>query len=401
MLRHVVESHFGWSHSVSVAMMQTLSPKHGLFAFLKPFTLGSHAVNSGAYHMLVRDHSILVHASGLTTEGLHNGFGTYFQHLNFSRTIPDLLESKKLDSHVTKNMTLFDQGLRLYYVHHDFVQKFIEHLYPSDDAMRQDHELARFWHHINSYGRHHDPCVCQMDSDLFADNNVWPDFESTRTCKQLLDFADYQVGKNVITRRTSWCTQKEDFERILSLRQMLEHECKEAMDCDSIFYNVLHMRADMGMTRLRKREQLIDFLSTFIWEVTAGHSIAGDNIPYLTDPEATSVRMRGTDKDGKLPLRTDVGTYVFGTAIGALTTVRSSPLLADWTPIYRCHTEGQEHLTQDEKAALFGFMNNLHVSYKKKLLKLSSDFLLESTTRPVNQRFNALNPATHESSVAV
>lgn len=45
---HVVELHFGWSHAVAVALLQTLPPTHLLQALLKPVSdiLGSHFMPS-------------------------------------------------------------------------------------------------------------------------------------------------------------------------------------------------------------------------------------------------------------------------------------------------------------------------------------------------------------------
>ena len=105
---HVKESHFGWSHALSVATLQTIPSDHKLHALLKPFTRGAHVVNSAAYHMLVREHSILAHSSG-QVDG--QDAMLYVGHqMDFSETVPEMLEAKQLDVNLTKDMPFFSQG---------------------------------------------------------------------------------------------------------------------------------------------------------------------------------------------------------------------------------------------------------------------------------------------------
>ena len=215
-------------------------------------------------------------------------------------------------------MPLFSQGRRLYDVNREFVDSFISTIYESDDALLQDDSAVRFWHHTNTFGRHLDPCVCQMASDLFFDDDgQWPQNEKTRTCEELLNFDDFKPDQNLITRGRHWCAQ-EPFKRIKVLRSLIETTC-EAINKDCrIAYQLHLMRSDMGLKPLQTRAQLVDFIATFIWEVTAGHQLNGDNVSYFADPEHSGVRMREFDLDGELPITTDVGTYVFGTSIGTV-----------------------------------------------------------------------------------
>ena len=397
---HVSESHLGWSHAVSVAVLQTIPSNHPLFSLLKPFTYGAHQVNSAAYHLLVREHSVLTHSSGL--EDQTDAILYYSHHVDFSKTMPQFLETQGLGRAATKDMPLFSQGLRLWDVHYEYIQRRIDVIYASDEAMVSDETVVRFWHHINTFGRHHDPCVCQMASDLFFDDkNVWPSFEDTRTCTDLLDSAEFYPDKNMVTRRLEFCSQDATY-RIGALRNMLERECEVDPKCTKLRYRFEHMRLDMGMKPLVARKQLIDFLATVVWQVTVGHRFNSDNIPYLTDPEHCGVRARATGRDGEeFPITTDVGTYVFGITIGALTTVKSNGLLADWTPIYKYFVDLQTDLSEEEKQSLFNKIDDIHLTYKKKLLRLSRDFLRESASRPKNRQSNVFVPAVQSSSVSV
>ena len=397
---HVSESHLGWSHAVSVAVLQTIPSNHALFSLLKPFTYGAHQVNSAAYHLLVREHSVLTHSSGL--EDQTDAILYYSHHVDFSKTVPEVLEAQGLGRAVTKDMPLFSQGLRLWDAHYEYIQKRIDVIYASDEAMLSDETVVRFWHHVNTFGRHHDPCVCQMASDLFFDDKgVWPAFENTRTCRGLLDSAGFHPDKNMVTRRLEFCSKDVTY-RIGALRNILESECKVDPKCTKLRYKFEHMRLNMGMKPLVARKQLVDFLATVVWQVTVGHRFNSDNIPYLTDPEHCGVRARPTGRDGEeFPTITDVGTYVFGITIGALTTVKSNGLLADWTPIFKYFVDLQTDSSAEEKQALFNKIDDIHLTYKKKLLRLSRDFLRESASRPKNRQSNVFVPAVQSSSVSV
>lgn len=291
-------------------------------------------------------------------------------------------------------------------VHYEFVSDFITKiLYDSDNAMRDDDSLLRFWHHVNTFGRGHDPCVCDMGGSSFFKSDVWPSFDSssdsTRTCNALLKSASFLPDlTDPSDRRREWCLQ-DDSTRIVALRNLLEEECKEHEKCKKLRHSFEHMRLAMGLKPLKTRKQLIDFLTSAIWHVSVGHSINGDNMAYLPDPTHAGVRMRGKDNNGELEIIADVGTYVFGITIGALTTVKNNALMADWTPIYSYLSEMQDDLTKEEKSDLFDSMDKLHRRYKMQLLTLSVDFLQESESRPKNQQSNVFNPMTHSASVCV
>ena len=315
---HVMESHFGWSHAVSTAAWQTLPHDHPLRTFLKPFTMNAHQVNSAAYNMLVQKRCILEHASGMTSKGVLGTLHHVYSVMDFSESIPELLASHGLDEIIdTSKLPMWGQGIRLYNVHREFAENFLSLVYKSDEDMLKDDSLIRFWYHVNTYGRNTDPCVCGMDSDIFFDNkdNKWPASEPYRTCEEILDSVNYEVGRNMITRRRQWCTQADPFDRIKALRALLEKECAEREEPCELNYEIHVMRNDMGMKPLRTIPQLVDFLATAMWHVSAGHNQNGDNIPYLVDPDYAGTRLREYDENGNLPTRIDLATYVFGTTI--------------------------------------------------------------------------------------
>lgn len=86
---------------------------------------------------------------------------------------------------------------------------------------------------------------------------------------------------------------------------------------------------------------------------------------------------------------------------GALTTVRSYPLLGDWSPLYSHFAASQKNLSIKERQELAETLDAMHVKYKLELVDLANTFLDETIARPNNQRWNALNPANQAAAVAV
>lgn len=404
---HVAEYHLGWANIFSNAIRQTLPPHHGLRVFLKPFTHGTGAVNWNAYQMLIRDRSILDRASGLTRLARGHSWGHIQKHWEMYKPFPQVLEEKRLDgmADLTQNIPYFSQGLRLYKVHNDFVKGMLDILYPSQKALQSDKALLRFWNHINTYGRNLDPCVCGMPSESFYEPGVWPSFETkeNRRCEHLLEFQGVPEEATPSQRRDKWCS-RHTVERTRAFHALLQSECDASPECDSLSYEFVHMRADFGLPALPTRQQLGDILSTFLFQVTSGHELVADNIPYMVDPEFGGVRLQRKDSHGKLPLKVDIATYVFGTVIAALTTIRSKPLLSDWSNLLVDWVQNEsdlKELSESDREIRRRQVSMLHLEYKASLVALSNEFLQHSEKLPHNKRTPFLIPATQATSVAV
>lgn len=352
--------------------------------------------------MLIRENSVLTHGSSFSTEGVAGTMTTFWKTFNFSQSLPEQFDSRKMDQVMdTDALPLYSQGKRLYKVHRHFVNRFVDTFYPTDEDLLDDVSVVRFWHHVNTYGRHLDPCVCGMDPNVFFDdNNVWPGFEKTRTCSDLLDTMGFAPEKNPVTRRRDWCSSTDRYEKTKAVHQMNVEICASNPDCKRLFWDATVSRPDMSMGQLTSKAQLIDFIATFIFHVSASHALNSDNVSFFSDPEYSGVRMVD-DIDGELPRIIDVGTYVFGNSVGMLTSVRCPPLMSDWRPLYSHFVTRQADLSTNQKESLLKDMKDIHKEYKFALFDLSVEFLDESTARPLNRRSNAMNPSTHASSVSV
>lgn len=97
--------------------------------------------------MLLRDDSILHRASGLTRRARGFCFGQLQKHMDYTKTLPQTLEEKKLDgmSNLTSDIPMFTTGLRLWNVHRSFTEGYLNLLYPDDELLQSDTDLYRFW----------------------------------------------------------------------------------------------------------------------------------------------------------------------------------------------------------------------------------------------------------------
>jgi hypothetical protein len=163
---------------------------------------------------------------------------TVWSHFNFSQTIPEFFDSRGVDIVMnTDELPLFSQAKRLYVVHRRFVERFVDLWYATDQDLLKDDSVVRFWNHVNTYGRHIDPCVCALPSDLFFDDNdVWPGFETTRTCQDLLDIVGFETNKNEHTRRREWCSNTDRYQKAQAVVKMNLQACDANPTCKKLWW---------------------------------------------------------------------------------------------------------------------------------------------------------------------
>lgn len=129
-------------------------------------------------------------------------------------------------------------------------------------------------------------------------------------------------------------------------------------------------------------------------------------IPFIVDPYYGGVRRNKEyvfDKITKQPM-VDVSTWVFGTVISCLTTIRSMPLLADWSDLLESWVDNESDwrkLSDADRAKRKKAVKYLHFEYKKALILNANNFLKESLKRHPNERSPFLNPAVQAGSIAV
>ena len=432
---------------LSTALRQTLPQFHPLRAFLKPYVHGTGIVDWVANNMLLQDRSVLHRASGITRKARGYAYATFQKHMNYTETLPQELKAKNLNGmastitknkpsftsalwkrdKITKTMPMFDAAMRNWEIHKSFVEKYIKVIYPSDTDITADIDLRRFVMHLDTWGRHMDPCVCKMNSEAFFTEDQWPAFEKTKTCLDLLDFAEEDTGGAYAHRRGQWC-KRDSNERKNALHKWLESDCvakqkgalktewcstgtcqekvmglgeEEEEECLS--YGAHFIRSDMGLPSNIDRSTLVDVLTKFIYEVTLGHEMAADNIPYMADPSYGGVRISKniTARDGDIMV--DFATYIYGNVIAAATTIRSMPLLADWSEllVHWVDKHKEKEWGDEKRRELKKKIRLIHLNYKADLVHLSNELMKQTLKRPKNEWAPYLNPATQASSVAV
>ena len=100
----------------------------------------------------------------------------------------------------------------------------------------------------------------------------------------------------------------------------------------------------------------------------------------------------------------DVSTYIFGTVISALTTIRSMPLLADWSGLLVSWVDNKadwRRLSDEDREKRKANVTKMHLDYKAKLISNANRFLKETLKRPQNQWSPFLNPSVQAASIAV
>ena len=125
----------------------------------------------------------------------------------------------------------------------------------------------------------------------------------------------------------------------------------------------------------------------------------------MVDPKYGGVRMLRQDQNGELPLMMDTDSFIFGTVIAALTTIRSKPILSDWSNLlmdWAANRADQQSLGRVEREKRAQQVATLHFDYKLKLVELSQEFLEhEKRVGDQNKASPFLVPATQATSIAV
>ena len=201
------------------------------------------------------------------------------------------------------------------------------------------------------------------------------------------------VAKQKGVLKTEWCSAGGRKERLIGLEDEDEDEC--------LSYGAHFIRSDMGLPSTIDRSTLVDILTKFIYEVTLGHEMAADNIPYMADPSYGGVRISKniTTRGGEILV--DFATYIYGNVVAAATTIRSMPLLADWSEllVHWVDKYKEKEWGDEKRKDLKKKIRMIHLQYKADLVHLSNELMKQTLKRPKNEWAPYLNPATQASSV--
>lgn len=160
----------------------------------------------------------------------------------------------------------------------------------------------------------------------------------------------------------------------------------------------------------------VNMLAAHVFQVTSWHKWSANNVPYMSSPQAGSTQNRWRDQHGDLNTLGDTDAFYMSTAITILTSMRTPPLLGDWSQalfsrynmhrpelrganapwdkaIAKSRAEAFTLWHRDYKLALAGFA--IHTVYPNDQTRTSGE---HATT---GHSFPGFNPAYQEASVAI
>jgi endonuclease I len=123
----------------------------------------------------------------------------------------------------------------------------------------------------------------------------------------------------------------------------------------------------------------------------------------MADPSYGGVRISKNITATDNEILVDFATYIYGNVIAAATTIRSMPLLADWSEllVHWVDEYKVKEWSDDKRKKLKKEIRMIHLQYKADLVHLSNELMKETLKRPKNEWAPYLNPATQASSIAV
>lgn len=160
---------------------------------------------------------------------------------------------------------------------------------------------------------------------------------------------------------------------------------------------------------------ILQFVAAMVFQVTAWHKWSANNVPYMCTPQAGSTQMRWRDWKGELNTQGDVDAFYMSTAITILTSMRTPPLLGDWSKqMWGEHNirwpvdDANANTALATQKAVLEHFRAWHRKYKRALVYFAIEvFNIDETQRSgfgaMSKRhsFPAFNPAFQEASVAI
>ena len=147
---HLVGLHFMASNFLAAAEAEHLGAHHPIRRMLRPFTYGTVGINLGAIATLAVENGLLHRASAFTWSSLQEGFKKSFDLNRFTGTMSQYLKGNNMFLDATsktasKNYPFGQDGLAFEKVVMEFVSKYVNLYYTTDQDIFDDRELVEFW----------------------------------------------------------------------------------------------------------------------------------------------------------------------------------------------------------------------------------------------------------------
>jgi len=137
------------SNFLAAAEAEHLGAQHPIRRMLRPFTYGTVGINLGAIATLAVENGLLHRASAFTWSSLQEGFKKSFDLNRFQGTMSRLKENNMYEeatsTTASKNYPFGQDGLAFEQVVMEFVSKYVNLYYTTDQDVFNDRELVEFW----------------------------------------------------------------------------------------------------------------------------------------------------------------------------------------------------------------------------------------------------------------
>jgi hypothetical protein len=140
----------------SLSFRTTLGANHPIRRVLKIFTFNAGNINLASTLAVWPEDSFLHRMTGLTYEGLLNGFKMFSQNFKYEK-LSDFIESKHLGEEIGSKIPLCTDAPLIWNAFLKFFQSYVDIFYADDESVASDKELIEFWECVDLRGRFGSP----------------------------------------------------------------------------------------------------------------------------------------------------------------------------------------------------------------------------------------------------
>lgn len=151
LIDHLVGAHMIKSGMKTIASRVYLNTNHPLRRFIKPFTHDSISVNFAASQSLFPAKAALARAVSFTPNGFHKAVYTSSDVINVEDARAKWVFCQKIQE-ITKHASFCEDMLEYVLAVKPYVEHFVDTYYKTDDVLKADEELVRFWTEIGQLG---------------------------------------------------------------------------------------------------------------------------------------------------------------------------------------------------------------------------------------------------------
>lgn len=165
---HLVVVHWIVSNGMVLGTTRRLSSRHPLRRMLKPHVYGTANINRHATAAIGPYEGLVGRAMAFTEDSWLAVVADTVSHFRYE-SFPETFINAGLPQECLETMPMYQDGMDLWNVMYQYVERFTDALYPSDEDVLQDAELLAYWREVDAslvrHGRSYGlPVVCTKDA---------------------------------------------------------------------------------------------------------------------------------------------------------------------------------------------------------------------------------------------